>query len=65
MIVRFNKGDPVQLECTMPNGTTQLLSYDQWQTSAATWTGCIIAHRSQASTLLEVLKQIDTEGEAL
>lgn len=59
--MRIGKGEPVQLECTMPNGSTQWLSYDQWQTTSATWTGGIIGHRATASTLAAILRQTDRE----
>lgn len=59
--MRIGKGEPVMLECTMPNGRTQWLPYDQWQKTGATWTGGITGHRATASTLAAILRQTDRE----
>lgn len=60
--MRIVKGDPVQLECTMPNGSVLWLTYDQWQQLPASWTGGIVGHRANAETLRKVLAQTDKEG---
>lgn len=61
--MRIGKGEPVQLECTMPNGSTHWLTYEQWQKSPATWTGGIVGHRAKADTIREVLSQTDRKND--
>lgn len=62
--MRIGKGEPVQIECTMPNGSTLWLTYEQWQHSPASWTGGIIGHRAKADILREVLAQIDKKKDS-
>lgn len=62
--MRIGKGEPVQLECTMPNGNTQWLTYEQWQQSSATWTGGIVGHRAKADIIREVLAQTDRKNDS-
>ena len=59
--MRLTKEDPVIMECTMPNGQTLQLTYEQWQQAPAKWTGTIMAHRSKASILEKVLQQTNRE----
>lgn len=55
--MRIDCSSPVQLECTMPNGSVVWLTYEQWQHSPANWTGGIVGHRAAADTLRKVLAQ--------
>lgn len=59
--MRTGQGEPVQLECTMPNGSVVWLTYDQWQQSPAAWTGGIVGHRAKADVLAAILRQTDRE----
>lgn len=60
--MRIDSRSPVQLECTMPNGSVVWLTYEQWQHSPANWTGGIVGHRATADTLRKVLAQTGEQG---